>query len=138
MKPGQIIAAVIALFFVVELLVGDESGVLSNLQENSEQVTATEVQPGTEATPIARPASTAATGSNPWDVIADSPAVDAGNFAELEVPANEDPVEQTIPVKSRAQSQPQPGSPEFPHVPLPKPRLTVAGPQINYPPVAER
>lgn len=138
MKPGQIIAAVIALFFVVELLVGDESGVLSNLQENSGQVATAEVQPGTAATPISGPASTAATGSNPWDVSEDSLPVDAGDFAELEVPANEDPVEQTIPVKPRAQSQPRPGSPEFPYVPLPKPQLTVAGPQINYPPVAER
>lgn len=138
MKPGQIIVAAIALFFVVDLLIGEETGVLTRLQENSGQAATAEVQPTPPAAPAARTASTTATSSSPWDSAEDSSAVEVGDFAEPEAPANENPADQTIPAQPRAPSHPQAGSPEFPYVPLPKPQLTVAGAQISYPTVVER
>lgn len=138
MKPGQIIGAAIALFFLVEFLVGDENGVLTNLHENSGQVAAAQVQSGPAAKPATRPGAGFDTSSSPWDIAENGLTIEAGDFAGPETPASEGPADEPLAVPARPPLHPQAGSPEFPYVPLPKPQLTVAGARISYPPVAER
>lgn len=137
MKPSHIIAALIGLAFVVELLADSEDGVLSNLQENSRTMAAADEAPSPSTMPVPKTAPT--TRANPWSIDEDSTAFEADNLAEPDTSEagtseNRHAAIETMPVNS----QRQPGSPEFPHVALPKPRLTAAGPQIHYPQVLMR
>lgn len=133
MKSGQIIVAAVALFFVVDLLVDNEDGVLINLQENSNRSAAAGVQPGPPPSPPVALAPVANADPDPWDIAEDTLPSEGSDLIEQKDFANESLGDESQPTQPRALSQPQAGSPEFPYVPLPQPQLAVAGPQIDYP-----
>lgn len=121
MKPSHLVLALFGLLFLVDILVGEDSGVLRKVQENAQQQAVT----GTQASAVAEPPAkkSASTGSNQWAYGDDSLTPE-----DLAAATPATPVA----------AQPQVGSPEFPRIPLPRPQLTVAGPQVYYPSVAER
>ncbi len=137
MKPSHIIAALLGLGFVVELLVDDKEGVLSNLHENSRTMAAADAAPGPSALPVSRTAAT--TRSHPWSIDEDSTAFETEYLVEPDSPeAGASEIQPSSVQASPVHSQPRLGSPEFPHVPLPKPQLSAAGARIDYPDLVER
>ncbi len=132
MRASQIIVAGMALFFVVDLLVGDEDGVLTNLQETSGHRGASEVSPPPPAVLVAQPVPPEEADSNPWGIEEDSPSLEAGETSDGQDFANEGLAEEPLPREQRAPLQPQAGSPEFPTIPLSKPQLAAAGAKIDY------
>lgn len=136
MKLSHIAFCLIALFFAVELLVGKEDGVISTLQSNAKKPTPPERQPDKIVQPVADNTFLAAKYQGPWDINEESLSFEAEDATDRELVRHENSEEQTS--TGHLQAQPQPGSPEFPYVPLPKPKLTVAGSLIYYPTTAER
>ena len=137
MKPSHIIVALIGLAFVVELLVDDKEGVLSNLQQSSKTMAAADAAPGPSAMPAAR--ATATTRSHPWSIDEDSPASETDDLVEPDTPeAGASEIQPSSVLVTPVHSKAQLGSPEFPYVPLPKPQLSAAGARIDYPDVVER
>lgn len=127
MKPSHLVLALFGLLFLVDTLVGEDSGVLSKVQENAQQQAVT----GTQASAVAEPPAkkSGSTGSNQWAFGDDSLT------PEEPAPINPDTPEDlaaATPATAVA-AQPQAGSPEFPRIPLPRPQLTVAGPKVYYP-----
>ena len=146
MKPGPIIGAAIALFIIVETLVGEEGGVLADIQQNSGQVAAADTQAMPEPTQLAGTDAATGASANPWDITDNSLTSEADDFAEPEADAgadtgalaSEDRAKDPLAAPAQAPLHPKVGSPEFPYRPLPKPQLTVAGARIDYPATAER
>lgn len=137
MKPSHIIVALIGLAFVVELLVDDKEGVLSNLQQSSKTMAAADAAPGPSAMPVPRTAAT--TRSHPWSIDEDSPASETDDLVEPDTPeAGASEIQPSSVLVTPVHSKAQLGSPEFPYVPLPKPQLSAAGARIDYPDVVER
>lgn len=135
MKLSHVIAAVITLMLMTELLVGADGGVLTNLQQNAAPAAA-QTPPG--AVPTASVTS-APVRANPWNSSEDETWIDKVDPVKAEAQPSDaanDPGGQGITPPQPPHSAPLP--PEIPHVPLPKPRLTAAGPQINYAALEER
>jgi hypothetical protein len=136
MKLSHVLAAVIALMLMTELLVGADGGVLTNLQQNAAPVAAPQTLPSPAPAPSVN---SAPVRSNPWNIGEDEVWTDRADPLEAEVQPSDaasEPSGQDVTPESPPRSAAPP--PDIPQVPLPKPRLTAAGPQINYPDVAER
>jgi hypothetical protein len=132
MKASHLVLALFGLLFLVDILVGEDSGVLRKVQENAQQQAVT----GTQASAVAEPPAkkSASTGSNQWAYGDDSLAPEEPAAITPDTPEDLAAATPATPVAA----QPQVGSPEFPRIPLPRPQLTVAGAQVYYPSVAER
>lgn len=132
MKPSHLVLALFGLLFLVDILVGEDGGVLRKVQENAQQQAVTEPQASAVAKAPAK--KSGSTGSNQWAYGDDSLTPEEPAAITPDTPED---LAAATPATAAA-VHPQAGSPEFPRIPLPRPQLTVAGPQVYYPSVPER